>query len=104
MNTDINERMYPHRADVFRVMEKILCHEKDVIIRQGDKGDKFYCVATGDFMVLVRSNGTDGSLKEDMVHQYDGRTHPSFGELALMHGNPRSSSVIAITEGRLFIV
>ena len=93
------------RMDIFSIMEKIVVKKDDIIIAQGDKGDKFYCVESGDYSVLVRNNTPDG-VTEDKVHSYSGKggTYPSFGELALMHGNPRSSSVIGDNEGVLWAI
>ncbi|EQC32468.1 AGC protein kinase [Saprolegnia diclina VS20] len=91
------------RNDVYKVMEKVTVNETDVVIRQGDPGDRFYCVQSGDFQVTVK-NETPNGIREDIVHVYRGDTHPSFGELALMHNAPRSSSVIALTKGVLWAI
>ena len=63
----------------------------DIIINQGDKGDFFYIVETGEFQITV--NGAE-------VHVCDG--HGAFGELALMYARPRAASVIAKTSGMLW--
>lgn len=61
------------------------------VIRQGDRGDRFYIVESGEFDVTV-----------------DGRPRPalgpgdSFGEIALMRDLPRTASVIAATDVRLW--
>ncbi|KAL7688671.1 putative PPM-type phosphatase domain, cGMP-dependent kinase, protein kinase-like domain superfamily [Plasmopara halstedii] len=99
------------KDDIFAVMERILVREGDLVIRQGDVGDKFYIVECGDYQVSVR--GEDGGL-ESIVHtytqpsvtpdQYDNLQPASFGELALMHNSPRSSSVKALSEGVLWAI
>ncbi|RQM19999.1 hypothetical protein B5M09_002096 [Aphanomyces astaci] len=91
------------RTDVYKVMIRVNVNEGDVVIRQGDPGDHFYCVQSGDYQVTVKSESTTGQ-REDIVHMYRGDTHPSFGELALMHNAPRSSSVVALTKGVLWAI
>ncbi|KAE8908180.1 Protein phosphatase 2C and cyclic nucleotide-binding/kinase domain-containing protein [Phytophthora fragariae] len=99
------------KDDIFAVMERITVREGDMVIRQGDSGDKFYIVESGDYQVSVR--GADGG-PESIVHTY---TQPhidpghdtdlqtaSFGELALMHNSPRSSSVKALSAGVLWAI
>ncbi|KAG7398629.1 WD repeat-containing protein 63 [Phytophthora boehmeriae] len=100
------------KDDIFAVMERITVQEGDMVIRQGDPGDKFYIVESGDYQVSVR--GADGG-PENIVHTY---TQPpvapgamgtdfqpaSFGELALMHNSPRSSSVKALSAGVLWAI
>ncbi|RLN98035.1 hypothetical protein BBJ28_00011252 [Nothophytophthora sp. Chile5] len=98
------------KDDIFAVMERIAVREGDMVIRQGDPGDKFYIVESGDFQVSVR--GADGAGPESIVHTYtqaplapgtDPDQQPaSFGELALMHNSPRSSSVKALSVGVLW--
>ncbi|RHY35240.1 hypothetical protein DYB32_000303, partial [Aphanomyces invadans] len=87
------------RSDVYKVMIRVNVNEGDVVIRQGDPGDRFYCVQSGDFQVRAPP-----FPREDIVHLYRGDTHPSFGELALMHNAPRSSSVVALTKGVLWAI
>jgi len=58
----------------------------DVIIKQGDDGDLFYIIDTGEVDVLINdelvSSITEGG---------------SFGELALIHGTPRAATIVAKT-------
>jgi cAMP-dependent protein kinase regulator len=56
----------------------------EVIIQQGDEGDNFYIIDTGDVEVYV--NG------EKVVQIGEGG---SFGELALIYGTPRAATVKA---------
>ncbi|KAF0705150.1 hypothetical protein AaE_014639 [Aphanomyces astaci] len=39
------------RTDVYKVMIRVNVNEGDVVIRQGDPGDHFYCVQSGDYQV-----------------------------------------------------
>lgn len=109
------------KEDIFAVMERITVSSGDIVIQQGDPGDKFYIVESGNYQVTVRSE--EDASKESIVHTYmqkqDGgptsgnnsaRTgpadnqHASFGELALMHNSPRSSSVTALSNGVLWAI
>jgi CRP-like cAMP-binding protein len=61
----------------------------EVVIRTGDRGDRFYMVADGAFEV---SNGVHASA----------RRGDFFGELALLRDIPRTATVIATTRSRLY--
>ncbi|TMW59469.1 hypothetical protein Poli38472_004538 [Pythium oligandrum] len=93
------------KEDIYAVMERIVVRSGDVVIKQGDPGDKFYIVEAGSFQVTVRSD--EDEHKESVVHTYMEKQqkenqYASFGELALMHNSPRSSSVIALSPGVLW--
>jgi CRP-like cAMP-binding protein len=65
----------------------------DVIIRQGDRADRFYIVESGSLVVHQRdTQGTEHELR---------RLGPDsvFGELGLLTGAPRSATVEALTDG-----
>jgi len=70
-------------------------------------GDRYYIIDDGTFEVRIlgegeEDDGTGGAL----IHVYEGSVskhlHPCFGELALMHSAPRSASIIARSDGRLW--
>lgn len=63
----------------------------DVIIRQGDPGDKFYLIRRGEAEVLVRRDDRD----ERIADLDEGKF---FGEQALLTGEPRNATVRAKTE------
>lgn len=64
----------------------------EVIIRQGDLGDLFYCVETGKAEAFVEGVGK--------VMEYE--AGGCFGELALIYNTARAASVIAQTECKLW--
>jgi len=61
----------------------------DVIIKQGDDGDNFFCIDRGVVEIYIESNDGERSLVKTCT---DG---DSFGELAIMYNAPRAASCIA---------
>jgi len=72
------------RSDIFDAMFPVNALPGEVIIQQGDEGDNFYIIDTGEVEIYV--NG------EKMVTIGEGA---SFGELALIYGLPRAATVKA---------
>merc|ERR1712117_623656 len=72
------------RSDIFDAMFPVSAIPGEVIIQQGDEGDNFYIIDSGEVEVYV--NG------EKMVTIGEGA---SFGELALIYGTPRAATVKA---------
>lgn len=68
------------------------------IIRQGEPGESFYFVATGEVRVFV--NDAMGRENE-LARLHDGSV---FGEMALLSAEPRSASVAAVGEADLLEV
>jgi cAMP-dependent protein kinase regulator len=62
------------------------------IIHQGDDGDNFYVIDSGQYDIFVEVNGVDKK-----VGQYENRGF--FGELALMYNMPRAATIVAVTPG-----
>lgn len=76
---------------VAHAMEEVETEAGQVIIRQGDHGDYFYVIESGEYVAEK-----DG----EPVCTYSGTG--SFGELALMYGAPRAASVRVLTSGLLW--
>jgi len=72
------------RSDIFDAMFPVNALPGEVIIQQGDEGDNFYIIDTGEVEVYV--NG------EKVLTIGEGG---SFGELALIYGLPRAATVKA---------
>jgi hypothetical protein len=73
------------RLSLIEMIQRVPVGKGDVIIRQGDVGDRFYIVGTGSYEVRVKSDphsADDGVV----VHVYESgpSQHPCFGELSLM--------------------
>lgn len=79
------------RADMFDAMFSVQCLPGETVIRQGDEGDNFYVIDSGEVEVLV--NG------EHVTTIGEGG---SFGELALIYGTPRAATVRARTPLKLW--
>ncbi|CAK1586171.1 unnamed protein product [Parnassius mnemosyne] len=79
------------RADMFDAMFPVQCLQGETVIRQGDEGDNFYIVDSGEVEVLV--NG------EVVTTISEGG---SFGELALIYGTPRAATVRARSQLKLW--
>lgn len=69
----------------------------ETIIRQGDEGDNFYVIYSGECDVYVHKDGEE-------KHVLACREGDSFGELALMYNAPRAATVKAKTPTTLFAV
>lgn len=68
------------------------------IIKQGDEGDNFYIVDSGECEVFVAKSGSE---PKSMMMAGVGM---SFGDLALMYNSPRAATVIARTDVKLWAI
>ena len=67
----------------------------ELVVRQGDPGDRFYIVRSGSLQALRK----DGAAERVVGQMGPGEF---FGELALLTGAPRAASVVAVTDGQLY--
>jgi MFS family permease len=92
-------RSLPHFADLpgpaletlAAVLQRVQVLPGAVIVRQGDKGDRFYAIADGEVAVSV-----DGHPLATM------RRGEGFGEVALLRSAPRNATVTAVGPATLF--
>ena len=68
----------------------------EVVVQEGDAGDDFYIIQSGEFKVNI-----DGVEKEVSKRLTKGSY---FGEVALLLSQPRSATVTAVTDGTLLSV
>ncbi|KAL1240822.1 cAMP-dependent protein kinase regulatory subunit [Trichinella spiralis] len=79
------------KKDIFNAMFPVEANAGEVIIQQGDEGDNFYVIDSGEVEVFV-NNKSVTTIKES----------GSFGELALIYGTPRAATVLAKTRVKLW--
>jgi CRP-like cAMP-binding protein len=72
-------------------------YTNETIIRQGDEGDSFFLLDEGEVIVSVSKDGREQEVA---------RLHPPapFGEMALLTGEQRASTVKAATPVRLLVI
>jgi len=81
------------KTDVFDAMAPLERGPGETVIEQGEDGDNFYVIESGEVDVYV-NNAYVLSIKEG----------GSFGELALIYGTPRAATVIAKTHVKLWCI
>ena len=82
---------------LFSRLERLEVDSRDIIINQGDSGDYFYIIESGEALVSRELNEHDGeSIELAELGPGDG-----FGEEALLTGNKRNATVSMITDGVL---
>jgi predicted MFS family arabinose efflux permease len=67
-------------------------------VRQGDAPDDFYAIVRGRFDVLI-TTGDGATRRVRSLGEGDG-----FGEIGLLHGVPRTATVVATTDARVLQV
>ncbi|KYR00093.1 protein kinase A regulatory subunit [Tieghemostelium lacteum] len=78
------------RTSLADALEPCVFQDDEVIVRQGESGDKFYIIVEGE--VKVTQQQQDGSQQEvARLHQAD-----YFGEIALLEDKPRAATVTSI--------
>ena len=91
-------------------LEEVHKEPGDVVIKQGDQGDYFYIVESGELDVYLQPPGTSAAealaapadqLGNKVVTYGPGA---SFGELALLYMQPRAASIVATAPCTLWAV
>lgn len=82
--------------------------EGEVIIREGEQGDKLYILAEGTVEVskalTLRLPGKGADRREKSLVRLHAADKPFFGEMALLEGEERSATVTALTRSRFFVI
>lgn len=81
--------------ELFQRMESVDVSKSEVVIEQGERGDYFYIIESGEAEVLQR--GADGINRQLAVLT----TGHSFGEDALVSNEPRNATIRMRTDGVL---
>ncbi|XP_039278200.1 cAMP-dependent protein kinase type II regulatory subunit isoform X2 [Nilaparvata lugens] len=82
--------------EVLDAMFEKRVNKDEFVIKQGDDGDNFYVIESGEFEAYVQ----DDSGEPMLIHTYHGKG--SFGELALLYNMPRAASIKAASQGALW--
>jgi len=90
------------RVELYKAMKRVEVSAGDVVIKQGDPGDWFYVVDSGQFAVTQRQGEGAGMDVQIFTYKSEGTVHHCFGELALMYSKPRAATVTATMEGALW--
>ncbi|KAJ9637959.1 uncharacterized protein PV06_04540 [Exophiala oligosperma] len=82
------------------LVEKSIPAPNIKVITQGDEGDFFYVIESGDFDIYINPSGSVEAGPEGMGNKV-GTIGPggSFGELALMYNAPRAATVVSASKG-----
>ena len=83
----------PARLEIIKEMSLAYVPEKTIIFKQGSPGNYFYILKSGKANLII-----------DNVKKITFNVGESFGELALLHGSPRTGTVIAETECYLWVL
>jgi len=77
------------RHKIADALESVTYNDGDVVIKQGDVGDNFYIIESGEMRVMqIDDNGVEHELPGMQKGDY-------FGELALLTDKPRKATIIA---------
>jgi len=81
----------PELEKLCLALDQAIYKEGDVIIQEGDKGDNFYIVSSGNVGVFKDTDGTQKKVAEKHQGQY-------FGEMALLQQETRTATCYASSD------
>ena len=90
-NFIFNTLSHDQKSDIIDAMKQYSLASNQIIFRQNQQGNNFFIVASGTLQVLVNGSRTN-TLSEGT----------GFGELALMHDTPRTTTVKTVTAAVLW--
>jgi rhodanese-related sulfurtransferase len=85
-------------AEIAKVLKDKVIPKKTVIFREGDPGDSFYIVHSGEVRVLLKGKG---GVETELNRLGPGK---SFGEIALLTDKERSTDVETVEDSHLFVL
>ena len=83
------------KQNMSQKMRQHLYQPDDIIIQQGDQGDSLFIIVEGSVSVRIRIDGKQVEVDRMGASSF-------FGEMALLTGEPRNASIIAITNCLLY--
>jgi cGMP-dependent protein kinase len=84
--------------------ENVECKGGEVVIKQGDDGERFYVVEDGTLDITVRMEDGDSEGPNEVHVGVPYVPGSAFGELALMYGSPRAATIRAKKECKLWCI
>jgi CRP-like cAMP-binding protein len=84
-------------VEIVDTFKKYECDKDHTVIKQGDDGDRFYVVESGELNIFIKFEGK-GELEVGGSYS----SGAAFGELALMYGSPRAATIRASEKCKLW--
>jgi lysophospholipid hydrolase len=81
--------------DLERSFTRVAVEAGEILFREGDVGDSLYVVATGRVRMLVGEPGAERAIR-------DLGSGELIGEMALLTGEPRTATVVAVRDTELY--
>ena len=78
---------------IAEVLEEVDYKKKDVIIQQGEMGSYYYFIKEGSCLVSHKNSQNSSEMKIAKLQSWD-----TFGEAALISGEPRSETISALSD------
>ncbi len=78
-------------------MQRISVSAREVVIQQGDKGDRLYLIARGVVRISREKDGKSSKLTSLFAGDF-------FGEMALLHDETRSATVTSVTPCTFYVL
>jgi small-conductance mechanosensitive channel/CRP-like cAMP-binding protein len=78
-------------------VQRLSFGKNETVIREGDVGDSFYVIESGQAVVTLEN----GTLPRVLGHLYPGSV---FGEMSVLTGEPRSATIRAVTDLAVLVV
>lgn len=84
--------------DVAMRLKTVMYSSGEEILRQGDPGDTFYIINKGSVRVIAKNEKGEIFLTQDL---HEGSF---FGEISVLTGEPRTATIVAVSDVELFVL